>query len=245
MASVVSSGHTRKRPFQPSITAFFNRDDNPNRNRTITSPLSPPLPAETQASLLSVGMRVRKSVPEGYKTHKTLRPQSFPFPSTAPPTTITARQTQSNHSSQPARELTPFCGLHKVGGMAEQPEYLVPPSSAPAAFSTDDFDDALQMPAFSLSQDTIYSTQDSFMSTSSQMTSKKRAYEDEIEDDLDAYFNTVEAIEQADRPIAKPRAMLHKPTTLDRFVFASGPDDFEEAAFLAPVEGMDLDQGDM
>ena len=72
-----SAEHARKRQYQ--IHSFFQRNastiassgsSSPSHS---ISPLLPPLPAETQSSLLSVGMRVRKSVPEGYKTHKQCR----------------------------------------------------------------------------------------------------------------------------------------------------------------------------
>jgi hypothetical protein len=56
-------------------------------------------------------MRVRKAVPEGYKTHKTI--STYEVASSTPMTTMTI-------SSRPS-ELLPFCGLHKIGGLSEQP----------------------------------------------------------------------------------------------------------------------------
>lgn len=139
--------HRSKRPFQPSITSFFARDDDSDSSLSDSSdaergqgPLSrdhqqhrrapkhqrprdsfaPAVPASVQASLLSVGMRVRKSVPEGYKTHKTL--PSLPTaaltlkPLPPPP----PREPVDDHALH-QRELLPFCGLHKIGGYAEQP----------------------------------------------------------------------------------------------------------------------------
>ena len=59
--------HTRKRQYQSPIHSFFQRNastnggsgsNSPTHSR---SPLSPPLPADTQSSLLSVGMRVRRA----------------------------------------------------------------------------------------------------------------------------------------------------------------------------------------
>jgi hypothetical protein len=110
-----SAAHLRKRKNQPSIDSFFQRNgqtsDAANSPSYQTSPLSPALPVETQSSLLSVGMRVRKSVPEGYRTHKTMPAEEYPFPSTAPATAAPTRPVYNSTSS--SRELVPFCGLPK------------------------------------------------------------------------------------------------------------------------------------
>jgi hypothetical protein len=239
-ATKLMDGHIRKRQFQPSITSYFNnRDADPStlaRLKSSTSPLTPPLPAETQASLLSVGMRVRKSVPEGYKTHKTLG--EFPFPSTAP----SAREQtapRSSFSSQNTRELTPFCGLHKTGGWMAQE---VPSSSAPAALETDaDLDEAV--PGMTWSQSTITSTQSSFLSSTSSWHSfsRKRTYEDEAEDEMDVFFDEMDAEDEQQRsaptrPIARMRGCVNRKT-----VQVVGEDDFEDADFLAPLDGMEVD----
>lgn len=184
--------HVRKRPFQPStnqpsITSYFSRRDNNSGStdsqkdpydRANNPTLSPPIPDHVQSLLINVGMRVRKSVPEGYKTHKTLPPSSAPClvsyasqaenipPSSAPPALYT----------KPS-ELAPFCGLHKIGGYASQPDiYSSIPSSAPSLTS----------------QSTIQSSTTS--TTSSYQAPKasglrKRSYDEEIEDQLDAIFN--------------------------------------------------------
>jgi hypothetical protein len=153
--------HRKKRQFQPSITSYFHThhdfsdndssdpdDDNTSyqrggpRLRTIPKhtatpqhhTLAPQLPDQVQSSLLSVGMRVRKSVPEGYKTPKTLPPlqTSTAFPSTTrrPNTSALANPALEAmkipvdtlaSTLQHQRELLPFCGLNKIGGYAEQP----------------------------------------------------------------------------------------------------------------------------
>jgi len=89
--------HRSKRKFQPSITSYFalrdgfDQDDDlrgidpPTRSRqhhqhlhSVTATqrpresLAPTLPGPLQTGLLNVGMRVRKAVPEGYKTQKLL-----------------------------------------------------------------------------------------------------------------------------------------------------------------------------
>ncbi|PSN75044.1 hypothetical protein BS50DRAFT_31514 [Corynespora cassiicola Philippines] len=149
-----------KRKFQPSITHFFARSDdilddsdsdcergagpitrtghhhqhhsNP-RDRSLPqrSSLVPTVPGIVQADLLSVGMRIRKSVPEGYKTHKSAAlpsisttlaksPNTIPNPPAGEYSVKLPREAVPD-VYQHQRELLPFCGLHKIGGYAEQP----------------------------------------------------------------------------------------------------------------------------
>lgn len=243
-----STGHLRKKQFQPSISAYFNTRDATTttamRQSQTISPLSPPLPAETQASLLNVGMRVRKSVPEGYKTHKTLGQPGFPFPSTAP--VAPTRISRSSGSSTNTKELTPFCGLHKTGGWAAQ---AVPPSSAPAVMERY-YEDDDEVPSVTMSQSTLASIQSSSTSFAPQPEHRrKRTYEEEIEDDLDSFFDDGEESGVLDdqplwteRPIAKMKVPVQK-AGANRRVRILGDDDFEDANFLAPPEhGMDIDE---
>ncbi|KAF3035889.1 hypothetical protein E8E11_005565 [Didymella keratinophila] len=154
--STAAPQHRQKRQFQPAITSYFHAaqdqdylDDSDTDNdyhrggprlRTIPqakpahATLAPTVPDHVQSSLLSVGMRVRKSVPEGYKTPKTLPSLQVT------PTTSTQTPLRKAHSAfrdvhptleiphdtlastfQHQRELLPFCGLNKIGGYAEQP----------------------------------------------------------------------------------------------------------------------------
>lgn len=120
----------KRRRFQAPITSFFTKEaissdsisiQKVHQNRAPLS--SPPLSDEIQSSLLTVGMRVRKSVPEGYKTHKTLHSTaSYGHPSCFPESRT---EDCENHSASKRytgyAELMPFCGLHKIGGMAVQP----------------------------------------------------------------------------------------------------------------------------
>ncbi|TVY17449.1 hypothetical protein LARI1_G003279 [Lachnellula arida] len=129
--------HLSKRPYngsQPPITSYFS-SPTPSLSTTTTgpspshrAPSTPPLPHDIQANLLSVGMRVRKAVPEGYKTGSGAY-SAF---------TLFSDDNSSSHLPLPekryaggsgsrsagnrprARELTPFCGILKVGGMAQQ-----------------------------------------------------------------------------------------------------------------------------
>lgn len=137
-----ASAHRNKRPFQPSITSYFTRADRPSSSDPDAAPPQglAAVPANVQASLLNVGMRVRKSVPEGYKTHKTHPPNpgaASPHANKTPPSLAPAR---------PA-ELLPFCGLHKTGGYQQQQPYAHDITAAAAAaaphpvsaFGTDGF----------------------------------------------------------------------------------------------------------
>jgi hypothetical protein len=140
--------HPHKRPFQPSITSYFARDDSAfsdsddqddihlrgltpiTRSRPqhqVREALAPPLPGPVQTDLMQVGMRVRKSVPEGYKTHHN-KMMALPSIQTtlSHPNSTTTTITLDVKASIPdevihQRELLPFCGLQKIGGFAEQP----------------------------------------------------------------------------------------------------------------------------
>ena len=126
--------HQHKRPYagsQPSITSYFA----PAVSPTNTEPhfysisqqgrpdtRSPSLPANVQSNLLSVGMRVRKSVPEGYKTGSYSAFTLFSDVTPAKAPVVREQRVESRRASvsviRPrAKELTPFCGLHSVGGV--------------------------------------------------------------------------------------------------------------------------------
>jgi Ribonucleotide reductase inhibitor len=126
--------HQAKRPYngsQPSITSYFGTQD-PNAVIASSTTYSniPSLPPNVQSNLLQVGMRIRKSVPEGYKTGSPFSGFSLfsnPVPVSALPPPSTQSMEQEKEKIKPktrpragARELTPFCGLLKVGGMAQQ-----------------------------------------------------------------------------------------------------------------------------
>ncbi|KAK3395560.1 ribonucleotide reductase inhibitor-domain-containing protein [Sordaria brevicollis] len=144
-------------PAQRSITSFFKTtptDDDSQIDSTIAvtsssktaAPLNGPvLPPTIRSSLLNVGMRVRKSVPEGYKTGKIA--SGFPSWMEDSSNNNSASNTTSGSnngvghnrpvSAAPPlplptvnRELTPFCGIHKIGGYAVQDEGVNINSSA-------------------------------------------------------------------------------------------------------------------
>lgn len=132
-------------------------------------------------------------------------------------------------STMSSRELVPFCGLHKTGGIE------VPASSAPAAMQHDYNED---MPELYMSQSTT-STQHAFYGSSSQPASnKKRGYEDEAEDDMDSFFHEGDAISEeldAMRPTARIKSSSTRKPGSDHLHIV-GDDDFEEAPFLVPMD---------
>jgi hypothetical protein len=171
--------HVRKRQFQPSsqpsIKSFFttvgtsSAASSADIDDEYARPLKPTVPDHVQSLLINVGMRVRKSVPEGYKTHKSLpvprieymHPGSIPQNHSDLPTS-SAPELYSKPS-----ELAPFCGLHKIGGFSSQPT-----SSAPG---------------LSYSQSTVASS----VSTpqTPQTNTRKRNYAEDMDAELDTFFD--------------------------------------------------------
>ncbi|GKU03841.1 ribonucleotide reductase inhibitor [Fusarium langsethiae] len=107
-------------PSQRQITSFFNaRTPAESAATEAEKPLQPVLPSTVQANLLSVGMRVRKSVPEGYKTVGTSAFKLWTDNAPVNTTKTTARVPTKGAS----RELLPFCGINRVGGLGTQLEF--------------------------------------------------------------------------------------------------------------------------
>ena len=118
---------SKRRRFTPqSLLPIIPVSDNSDiENHTFDSPLilqlceQAPLPEQIQADLLKVGMRVRKAVPEGYKTHRFTPRPFFNMNRLSP-------ETQAAVSGSPKQsnvDLSPFSagGLQNVGGLAMQP----------------------------------------------------------------------------------------------------------------------------
>src|SRR4051812_33262795 len=120
--------HQAKRPYagshsqsQSTITNYFSPSSTLPGAASAPAPAQPTLPHAVQSSLLSVGMRIRKSVPEGYKTGSPYSSFSLFSDSTAPnsSSTITPKY-KGTRPRAGMRELTPFCGLMKTGGLGVQ-----------------------------------------------------------------------------------------------------------------------------
>ncbi|KAL2686981.1 hypothetical protein Neosp_004528 [[Neocosmospora] mangrovei] len=195
---------------QRQITSFFN-PRSPNEPQASPEPArQPTLPSTVQANLLSVGMRVRKSVPEGYKTTGT---SAFKlWTDNAPVPTSTPRRAANKATS---RELLPFCGINKVGGLDTQPE-----------FEQDDIPDVDAIPELSMSQE-------STESVDSNETYRKRFFEEDDESNVSSYAQAM-AGESDPRIYAIPVSQAQKAARLGtggQGRTATGPD-FEDAEFL-------------
>ncbi|CAK7566349.1 MAG: hypothetical protein SEPTF4163_004289 [Sporothrix epigloea] len=164
-------------PSQRQITNFFGRDldyepglSSSSRPGCDHRSSSPQLPPSVQANLLAVGMRVRKSVPEGYKTKGMDGPSARPTaatgtaykPSYSSYNVANPTPASSQLTSTTQRELTPFCGLHKVGGLGVQTfgddEYGQPLFAASVFNGGDGLADDADLPGLSSSQETVSST---------------------------------------------------------------------------------------
>ncbi|PTU22957.1 hypothetical protein P175DRAFT_0405457, partial [Aspergillus ochraceoroseus IBT 24754] len=212
MASTkVSDLSSKRRRFQPPITTFFSTTSDPNTSSSAshlsythysaaTHSPTPVVPAKVQASLLSVGMRVRKSVAEGYKTQPTKTIEDLPITHGA--RTLQATPTTTPSYRNPHSELAPFCGISKSGdypgvqSLSPQPPTSLPYSNAPVArynrhITTDDAD------SFSLPP----SSQESIDSHS---TAQKRSYDLDCSEDEEELGEIKPALPGAGTPWGDP-----------------------------------------
>lgn len=256
----VTNDTTKRRRFQPPITTFFSAatpesnasDDNDSTTPRLShhhysaatfSPV-PAVPAKVQSSLLNVGMRVRKSVADGYKTlavkpdeKPTYRPEQQQKPARQYPGTSTS-------------ELAPFCGSSKMGHFAVQP--LAHPSSAMDYRHNElvtDEGDAFSLPS---------SSQESTESLEIPLNGQKRSYDsdDEMDDftdenDQPGGFYTggvLPATSLHGRTILAPtlgqqrrRFISMKNQKAAGHMDVDAGNDFEEASFLRRREDVDAD----
>ncbi|KAK4102944.1 hypothetical protein N658DRAFT_495018, partial [Parathielavia hyrcaniae] len=155
-------------PSQRQITSFFSKTTSSihstsadaARNSSNQAALNGPvLPAQVQTDLLNVGMRVRKAIHEGYKTGGAYNAFTLwaedgtSSSSDSRPASASAAPAAETYSST-MRELEPFCGINKVGGLAFQPSY-----------HPDDDDELDAMPGLTSSQDTVASSASTVSST--------------------------------------------------------------------------------
>ncbi|KAM0252342.1 hypothetical protein ACHAQJ_007780 [Trichoderma viride] len=213
-------------PAQRQITSFFNAQSSNSISPAAAADIAQriALPATVQANLLSVGMRVRKSVPEGYKT---VGSSAFKLwtdntkPGAAKASVVAAKPV--------SRELLPFCGINKVGGLDTQPEFV--------------FEDQVpaldQVPELSMSQESTDSVESG--------PSRKRFFDeqDDLQDPYSWQFSPhVQGWDGEDagnnRAIAVPHSRIKKGSALkgiDQENMAvdgsdDDDDDFEDANFL-------------
>ncbi|KAL4809192.1 ribonucleotide reductase inhibitor-domain-containing protein [Aspergillus unguis] len=265
---------SKRRRFQPPITTFFTASsdsDNSlpshlsyNHYSAVTNSPTPVVPAKIQASLLSVGMRVRKSLADGYKTNQA-KTEKYNMVSYNQVTQNTLKPTTATYNTPSTRsELAPFSGMGKAN------EYIsAQPLPHPTNYNlqhdhqikTDEDNDAFSLPPSS--QESI----DSELETSTPIPAfaqKKRTHRE-----FDAYDDEDEEIDPGNDTFTPPtwQDPLHlhpvthatgrtilSPTVNHqrRRVFAAQKhkpgygqtmdlDDFEEPAFLRKREEVDMD----
>ncbi|KAF7535922.1 hypothetical protein G7054_g4966 [Neopestalotiopsis clavispora] len=237
-------------PAQRRITSFFNSsgavssntssDDNFNRGGGLAAADS-----SVQANLLSVGMRVRKAVPEGYKTNgysafslwdennnKSSREMAAPTKTTY----------DVNENSCPFAASTRLAAWTRKKSAADDYAFSLPSTDA----LLDSMDE--EVPGLTLSQESVESN-DSIESDTFGSRTRKRFFADEENadfPDFDASSRSLAPVDPSNgRRMAVPRKgrLAQKPNG-----FRTGGqenvmvlDDFEEASFLDPGLEVDMD----
>ncbi len=239
--------HQAKRPYagsQPPITSYFPLTSSPpngqynisNSQATSANDQSfPSLPVNVQSNLISVGMRVRKSVPEGYKTGNYSAFNLFNENTAAPPQVATEKTPLKTRPRAGARELTPFCGILKVGGMAQQQWGIWNPTASNQAhdgsiYVEEEMEEDEEAP--------FLSSQGSTISTASVSTptreNKRRFFEEDDEDENEKKSFTNR--ELGERVLAVPRRkkLVGKGAAggQENLSFVGRDVDFEDAEFL-------------
>ena len=245
----MSAKRTFKRPFQPSISSYFGhaRDTDCHPATSQTSILSPILPATIQSSLLNVGMRVRKSVPDGYKTkQKLFSDLSKPFGA------ATSKSDPSRSASASFNGLLPYCGILKVGGHEfQQPvpeEADLPPLQSDHEWG---FPSSQESNVSTISDNCLIAPAYVPIAT---VSSNKRRREDADEEDLDLESQPVSPRSRPIshtrmpnlndiRPIALPKSR-RRVSQVEEMKESEMVDvgDFGEAEFLRPDEWVESEE---
>lgn len=258
-----STAHTRKRHIttssaQPNkITSYFSSTnhvfptslDYANSAPYAGTTLSPAVPNEIQSSLLNVGMRVRKAVPEGYKQWK-VKPLVSET-SVLPPNSIANVQRQPQVQMQSApRGLEPMCGMHKIGGLGVQNSSVSSGSDFANNWTIGNVDGDDEYDAFPLSSQESTMTVSSTDSMPASRPSMKRGFSDDDEENENDEF-TMETTTMpmstmggiTTRPLAPLKRASNRrqrwtavpmPMVRQRTVSGEAEMDFEEAVFLRP-----------
>ncbi|CAG8426712.1 unnamed protein product [Penicillium salamii] len=230
-ATMPKADLSKRRRFQPPITTFFTSATEPVTSDTpavshhhhyaaATFSATPVVPATVQSSLLSVGMRVRKSVADGYRTDMAKTTEKI-----LPPTAVAQTPgVQPYRNTRRHSELTPFSGEGRD-------EYLVTEDgdafSLPASSqeSNDSFSGALGGQKRSLDVDDIYADEND-----------DESYETQQETFFGASILSPNLAQS--RRILPMRTSKFQQPTVDL-------DDFEEATFLRGREEVDADDVQM
>ncbi|KAL4799078.1 ribonucleotide reductase inhibitor-domain-containing protein [Aspergillus venezuelensis] len=267
---------SKRRRFQPPITTFFTASsglDTPstpshlshNHYAAITNSPTPVVPAKVQASLLSVGMRVRKSIADGYKTMLAKEEKQIIVEDTSNALKARISIAPTNRS-----ELAPFCGMSKSSEYSSAPRPLPHPVTythhhhhhhhhdSNQFITTDEDNDAFSLPPSS--QGSVDSELDRPVTVPTQ---RKRPhqdfdfdpYEDDMDEaDVDDYYtfgrqdlSRLHPITNTTgRAILSPTLNTQRRRAVAAQKFTSGQrgmelDDFEEPAFLRRREEVDMD----
>ncbi|KAI9932114.1 hypothetical protein ASPWEDRAFT_40051 [Aspergillus wentii DTO 134E9] len=220
---------SKRRRFQPPITSFFsspasNENTPPhlshNHYSARTNSPTPAVPDKVQASLMSVGMRVRKSIAEGYKTLGAKKLEN----------SVYADQDQKPRYPSSHAELAPFGGMFKPGDNAVQPLYQPSYQSSDSPDIITDENDAFSLPP---------SSQESAAS----FAPLKRSFDDDIDELEDEDEQTYQ-----DTNLSHGRTILTPTLGNQRRRFIAMEyqnkmdlDDFEEPSFLRRREEVDSD----
>ncbi|KAL4970421.1 uncharacterized protein BDV14DRAFT_163233 [Aspergillus stella-maris] len=265
---------SKRRRFQPPITTFFTASSDPNAPSTplhlshnhyaaITNSPTPVVPAKVQASLLSVGMRVRKSIADGYKTNHAKEEKQIIVENNSNALKERISITPTNRS-----ELAPFCGMSKSSEYSSAPRPLPNPVTYThhhhhhhdynQFITTDEDNDAFSLPPSS--QESVDSELDRPVAVPTQ---RKRTHQDfnldPYEDDMDEAdvdddytFGRQDPLRlhpvtnTTGREILSPTLNTQRRRAVGAQKYTSGQrgiqlDDFEEPAFLRRREEVDMD----
>lgn len=219
-------------PSRPVKRAFRHNSDQ------ILNPLNgPTLPATIQTSLLSVGMRIRKSVPEGYKTKPKQPPPIHHHGS--------FRVENNLHRDCCPTGLLPYCGILKTGNL-EQEQTPQVDDLPPLDFDDDDGG----FPSSQESSTSEMSSGDRYAALPLLANCNKRPYDDQEQlspvhpDPLRSHpFGRIDdTFLMARRPMLQPKTRKARPVT--EMVAKNSRevmdlDDFVEADFLRFEHNMD------
>lgn len=257
MASTKSDLSKRRR-FQPPITTFFTPSSDPNgcpppsnlsynHYSAVTNSPTPVVPPKVQASLLSVGMCVRKAIADGYKTHQAKADKYTTFScdhnnDTLKTISTTTISTTSYNAPSARSELAPFCGVSKSNEYTTTTPQPLPSAYYDNHIPRTDEDDAFSLPPSS--QESI----DSALTPEPAFSQKKRTHHDF---DFDSYEDDCEEMNPlhpdpvtniSGRTILSPTSAYQRRTLAAQKykpLHTMDLDDFEEAAFLRRPEELD------
>ena len=237
-----------KRPFRPSINSYLGlvRDTDCHQGPTQTIIPNPLLPSTIQSSLLNVGMRVRKSVSDGYKIR-----QKLICDISIPLTGSSSRTALPGSASKSFNGLVQYCGILKVGGYDVQEPIPGEADIPPLQFDQDDWN---LLSSQESNTSTIFTNPMNLPQSISPVTTNnnnKRRREDADEVDLDL---EAQPVSPRSRPISHTRMpnLNHiRPIALGKSRKKASQaediresemidvEDFEEAQLLSPQDWAD------